>query len=208
MHSALQSEVSRILDLRAARSGATSAASEQIEESLQVCANDAAYATISLRSAANSPVAMRCLITYVHILDVANVHYLEAQRTVRKIASTFDNEVKAQEALLKLLGMKDNHIFRGLQTLVTPGAPCHFCGHLPTSTAWKMIHSLTSIIKCDIFIKVVSHVDSLSEPMTAYQNQSSQAQAGPPVQKRPRMWCSVLAAGVRLARQWRACAAA
>ena len=49
----------------------------------------------------------------------------EAQRTVRRIASAFDNEGKAQEALLKLLGMKDNHIFRGLQTLVTPGAHCH-----------------------------------------------------------------------------------
>lgn len=44
------------------------------------------------------------------------------QRTVRKIASAFDNEAKAQEALLKLLGMKDNHIFKGLRTLVTPGS--------------------------------------------------------------------------------------
>lgn len=36
MHSALQAEVGRLLDLRAARSGATAEAAEQIEEGLQV----------------------------------------------------------------------------------------------------------------------------------------------------------------------------
>lgn len=47
---------------------------------------------------------------------------------MRKISSAFDNEAKAQEALHKLLEMKDNNIFKGLRAIVTPGEPhLHRC---------------------------------------------------------------------------------
>ena len=44
------------------------------------------------------------------------------QRAVHKIGSAFENEAKVPGALTTLINLKDNHIFRGLRTLITPGA--------------------------------------------------------------------------------------
>jgi hypothetical protein len=49
-------------------------------------------------------------------------YIFDVQRAVHKIGSAFENEAKAPGALMTLINLKDNHIFRGLRTLITPGA--------------------------------------------------------------------------------------
>ena len=60
--------------------------------------------------------------------SIADVQHSEAQSAVYKIGSAFENDAKVPKALTTLINMKDNHIFRGLRTLIAPGAlpmlPC------------------------------------------------------------------------------------
>lgn len=102
--------------------------------------------------------------------------HVDVQRAVHKIGSAFENEAKVPGALTTLSNLKDNHIFRGLRTLITPGA---FAVLLCASTLGSA--ALLACWSAAVRTKACKDQPQVSTYF------SSQVQAGLCVWKRPRM---------------------
>ena len=152
LHDMLQGEVAHLLDLRAAR-GASEPADQLDDTLLVSCAAslhknctaccgyqpstsarqpaDAAVGILNENATPSCTVAQGGMEARFKIdmftasVSASGFLFVTAlQRCVRKVAHiAFADGAKGEEALRKLLDMKDNNIFKGLRALCAPGGP-------------------------------------------------------------------------------------